>query len=132
MVRGSGRISYAEPAEDGSVQYWHMPTLWRAAAGMPETQVQLEELAVLDDVVWFGGPKNVKPTIRIIVEHIHDILNADMSYPIIMTKSGDVMDGAHRVARAHLEGKPFIRAVIIDQLPEPDGVLSKDEAFVRL
>ena len=36
-------------------------------------------------------------------EHARDILAADMSYPIIITAAGEVLDGAHRIARAHLE-----------------------------
>jgi hypothetical protein len=69
-----------------------MPTIWAAAEGKPHISVLIEELNILDGVVWFGGPKNVEPTIRRIAEHAQHIFNADLSYPIIMTASGDVLE----------------------------------------
>jgi hypothetical protein len=85
--------------------------------------VAIEDLNILDAVVWFGGPKNVEPTIRRIAERVRDILSADLSYPIIMTASGDVLDGAHRIAKAYLHGERTIAAVVIDDYPRPDGVV---------
>jgi hypothetical protein len=72
-------------------------------------------------VVWFGGPKNVEPTIRRVAERARDIFSADLSYPIIMIRSGDVLDGAHRIAKAYLQGERTIAAVMIDDYPPPDG-----------
>jgi hypothetical protein len=81
-------------------------------------------LNILDEVVWFGGPKNVEPTIRRVAQHARDIFHADLSYPIIMTKSGDVLDGAHRIARAYLSGQQAISAILLEDWPQPDGVLT--------
>lgn len=81
----------------------------------------LENLNLLDEVVWFGGPKDVRPTVRKVAERARDIFAADLNYPIIMTAKGEVLDGAHRIARAYLEGKQTIPAVVIDAWPEPDG-----------
>jgi hypothetical protein len=85
--------------------------------------VAIEDLNILDAVVWFGGPKNVEPTIRRVAERARDIFSADLSYPIIMTASGDVLDGAHRIAKAYLQGERTIAAVVIDDYPRPDGVV---------
>jgi hypothetical protein len=35
--------------------------------------------------------------------------------------SGDVLDGAHRIAKAYLQGERTIAAVMIDDYPPPDG-----------
>ena len=51
---------------------------------------------------------------RNVDEHAHDIVNADMSYPIIVVRGGEIIDGAHRVARAYIEGRESIEAVVID------------------
>jgi len=40
-----------------------------------------------------------------------------------MTKGGDVLDGAHRIAKAYLQGERTIAAVVIDDYPPPDGVV---------
>lgn len=47
---------------------------------------------------------------------------ADLSFPIILSASGAVMDGMHRVARAVLLGRQEIEAVQFERDPEPDHV----------
>jgi hypothetical protein len=42
-----------------------------------------------------------------------------------MTKSGDVLDGAHRIAKAYLSGQQVISAVVLDDWPAADGAPSK-------
>jgi hypothetical protein len=56
-----------------------------------------------------------------VAERARDIFSADLSYPIIMIRSGDVLDGAHRIAKAYLQGERTIAAVMIDDYPPPDG-----------
>jgi hypothetical protein len=104
-----------------------MPSIWAMADGKPSISVAIEDLNILDEVVWFGGPNNVRPTVRRIAQHARDILDADLSYPIIMTRSGDVLDGAHRIAKAYLAGNDVISAVIIDDWPAPDGTIDAVE-----
>jgi hypothetical protein len=123
MTKPPDRILYAPQQPDGRTPYWTMQTIWAAAKGKPEISVAIDELNLLDAVVWFGGPKNVEPTIRRVAERARDIFNADFNYPIIMTKSGDVLDGAHRIAKAYLQGLQTITAVVLDDYPPPDGIL---------
>ncbi len=124
MAKPADRILYGRPREDGSVPYWRMATIWAAATGKEQTTVSLDALNILDEVVWFGGPKDVRPTVRRVAERARDIFNADLSYPIVMTASGDVLDGAHRIARAYLQGDKEIAVIVIDEWPEPDGVIA--------
>jgi hypothetical protein len=123
MSKPAERILYADRRPDGSTPFWRMPTIWSAAVGKPTISIAIESLTVLDEVVWFGGPKNVVPTIRRVAQHAHDIFSVDLSYPIIVTKSGDVLDGAHRIAKAYLCGKQFISAIVLDDWPPPDGAV---------
>ena len=76
-------------------------------------------------MIWFGGPKNVEPTVRKVAERARDIFSADLSYPIIMTRSGDVLDGAHRIAKAYLQSERTIAAIVIDDCPPADGVVEE-------
>jgi hypothetical protein len=98
------RILYGSPRADGRTRYWRMPTLWAAAAGRPVITVSIDSLGLLDSVVWFGGPQSVEPTVRRIAERARDIEASDLAFPIIMTRSGEVLDGAHRIAKAYLRG----------------------------
>jgi hypothetical protein len=56
-------------------------------------------------------PTDVEPTISRIAEHARDTLATDLNCPIITTLSGDVLEAAHRMARAYLQGLPTITTV---------------------
>jgi hypothetical protein len=64
-------------------------------------------------------PKNIS-TAREFIAHVKQILDADLSYPIILDDEGFVMDGRHRVLKALLEEKEAILAVRFDETPSPD------------
>ena len=86
MEAARKRILYSEPDENGKSKYWYAETLWKAAEGGVVTEVEVASLPILDEVVWFGGPNDVKPTIRRVADRARDIQNADLSYPIIKKK----------------------------------------------
>ena len=123
MKKPAERMLYGERQPDGSTPFWRMQTIWSAAAGKPTMTVTIEDLNILDEVVWFDARRDVHPTVRRIAQHARDICDADLDYPIIMTRSGDVLDGAHRIAKAYLHGKQVISAVVLDDWPSPDGAV---------
>jgi hypothetical protein len=82
------------------MRFWRMAQLWKLAKGLPVKKVLLSELDGFDEVHWFGGGMNVLPTCRAIAEHARDIYNADLSYPIIISPTGEVLDGWHRICKA--------------------------------
>ena len=51
---------------------------------------------------------------------LKNVLEADMSFPIILDEDGWVMDGRHRIAKALLEGHEKIKFVRFDVTPSPD------------
>jgi len=55
-------------------------------------------------------------------EHLRLIDEADLSYPIILSADGEVMDGRHRLAKAAREGRPTIAAVQFEEDPPPDFI----------
>jgi hypothetical protein len=65
-------------------------------------RIPLSEIRELDDD-WFG--EDERPTWRAMLEHMRLIEEADLSFPIILSASGAVMDGMHRVAKAALQGE---------------------------
>lgn len=52
--------------------------------------------------------------------HIQRVKRADLKYPIIIHRDGKVVDGYHRITKAILEGKEWLRAYRIDVLLIPD------------
>jgi len=66
---------------------------------------------------WLGGEQPSD-----MLEHLRLIDEADLSYPIILSANGAVMDGRHRVAKAIREGRQAIEAVQFGEDPSPDFV----------
>ncbi len=108
-------------AGDGVQRVWYVERLWALSEGLPTTQVAIEDIDAVDQVTWFheGGPR---PTCREITKHCRRIMDADLSYPIILRADHRVLDGMHRISRCLLEGRETIDAKIIDPMPEPDEI----------
>jgi hypothetical protein len=109
---------YFRPSERGLLA-WDVDRLVELSSRLPRKVVPLSAIAGLDDA-WFG--EDEQPTWRAMIEHIRLIEQADLSYPIILSASGAVMDGMHRVAKAVLRGREQIEAVQFPEDPEPDHV----------
>jgi hypothetical protein len=88
-----------------------MHQLWELARGLPVRKVKLKDLDGFDEVRWFGGPMNIRPTCRAIAEHARDIYACDLSWPIILSPTGEVLDGWHRICKAFVEGIEELDAV---------------------
>ena len=97
---------------------WDVHRLVRLSSGLRPTRVQLSDMREFDEP-WHGKEP---ATWRTMVEHIRLIHEADMTFPIILSARGAVMDGRHRLAKALLEGRTEIDAVQFVTDPEPDYV----------
>jgi len=93
---------------------------------LPRKRIPLGKIRELDEA-WSGedGPQSW----RALVEHLRLIDEADLSFPIILSSDGAVMDGMHRVAKAVLQGRKDIEAVQFERDPEPDHVGLGPEAL---
>ena len=69
---------------------------------------------------WFDD--TFPPTCRAVVAHAQRIQEVDLAYPIILSADGLVMDGMHRVSKAHLLGHATITAVRFERDPPLDAV----------
>jgi hypothetical protein len=123
IKRAAARRTCSPPRADGSMRFWRMEQLWPLVPGLPVKKVRLNQLPCFDEVCWFGGPRNILPTCRSIAEHARDIFDADLSYPIILSPTGVVLDGMHRICKAFLQGLEEIDAVQLLVMPAPRGRL---------
>jgi len=87
---------------------------------LPVRPVPIATIAEFDQDCWFGG---VIPTCREVAEHMRRVEEADLSYPVILSADGRLMDGGHRVAKAWLQGRTEVDAVQFDLDPPPDVIL---------
>ena len=98
---------------------WDVDRLVELSRDFERRRLPLGQIRELDDV-WYG--QDEKPTWRAMVEHIKLIDDADLSFPIILSANGSVMDGMHRAAKALRHGQEDIEAVRFDHDPAPDHV----------
>jgi len=115
--RAAARRSCEPPQPDGSMRFHRMNQLWELAEGLPVKRVRLSELDGFDEVRWFGGPRNLLPTCRAVAEHARDIYESDLSYPIILSPTGEVLDGWHRICKAFLQGIEELDTVQLTAMP---------------
>jgi hypothetical protein len=104
---------------DTGFDAWDVDRLIELSRGLPVQAVAVASISEVDTEYWFGGSA-VAPTVRNVVEHARLMLEADLSYPVILGYDGRVMDGMHRIARALLEGVAEVSAVRLPSPVEPD------------
>jgi len=109
---------HLRPAAEG-FDAWDVDRLLDLAADLPIVDVQLAAIWEIDTAYWFQEGSE-PATVRAVVDHVRLIHEADLSWPIILDPDGRVLDGMHRVGKALLDGRPTIRAVFLEVLPEPD------------
>ena len=100
--------------------FWFTERLWSLARDLPVRSIPLASVAEFDQNCWFGP--DTPPTCRAVARHAQKIWQADLSYPIILSANGGLMDGGHRLAKAWLLGQTTILAVQFVVDPEPDYI----------
>jgi hypothetical protein len=105
---------------NGKKLIWDVSRLIELSKDLPVRAVPISSITDFDAVCWFNSDE--RPTCRAVAEHAKRIMAVDLSYPIILSQAGNVMDGLHRVARAFLDGNTHVRAVQFTINPEPDKI----------
>jgi len=94
---------------------WEDKRLWEATKNNPQEDINVESFLQQDNY-W-----NIGSFIELAKE-MQLVLKADYSFPIILDEEHKLVDGAHRLVHAYLDGKTHVKGVIIrdNQWPEPD------------
>ncbi len=107
----------------GGRGFWWTERLWTEAADLPVREVTIAAIREFDTDCWFNGKG---PTCREVAEHARRIQAADLTYPIILSAHGVLMDGGHRIAKAYLLGRRTVSARQFLTDPEPDWVVATE------
>ena len=108
------------PGPNG-LRAWDVDRLVALSKDLLREQIPLTAIREIDEPYWSTGYEH-SLSCRDVVEHARLIQEADLSFPVILSNDGRVMDGMHRVAKALLEGRSHIEAVRFTSDPEPDYV----------
>lgn len=94
-------------------KFWKASTLWNAVKSKPPQRVP--NRYILQECTW-----NISSLQRF-ADEVKNVQEVDLNYPIILDMNGNILDGAHRVVKAYLEGKDIdIVYLGDDEWPEPD------------
>jgi len=96
---------------------WDVRRLWELSSGLPVKELDPESFHEWNDWGW-----EHEINLGLIAEHMKRVLGADLSYPVILSAEGYIMDGCHRITRAWLEGS-LVKTVQFEVTPPPDKVL---------
>lgn len=101
--------------------YWRVERLVAESESLEKFEVDVDDLLNrLGNSTWFGPNEN--PTINAILSHVQRAMSADLSYPLILSADGKIMDGSHRLFAASLKGIKKISVVQFSIDPEPDHI----------
>lgn len=100
---------------------WDVHRLVELTRDFTREWVPLVVIRELDESYW-GNEGPGRMTCREVVDHTRLILDCDLTFPVILSSDGRVMDGMHRICKALLEGRSEIEAVRFVEDPEPDYV----------
>jgi hypothetical protein len=84
------------------------------AKDLPVQEMPLSALNI------YGLGPNIQDSMIDFVGHMRMVMEADLTFPIILDDTGDLMDGRHRVAKALLERLPTIKYVRFPVTPPPN------------
>ncbi len=100
---------------------WDVDRLITMSEKIETTKLHLDQIKSIDENYWFQNDDDI-PSVREIVGHLNLMEKSDLSYPILITKDGRVIDGMHRVLKALIQKEKHIKAKVFNELPEPDFI----------
>lgn len=98
---------------------WDVARLIRLSRDLVPFEIPLADIAELDELWWYQTADD-KTTPRSIAEHLLIVQETDLSFPIILSQNGRVMDGMHRILKALTLGHRNILARQFSVDPAPD------------
>jgi len=105
---------------DGKKYTWRVARLWELSRDLTPFDYEIDSFDGFDVDSWYCGIR--VPTVRSVLQHMRRIDTVDFSHPIILSHTGVVMDGLHRICKAWLSGFPTVPAVQFAITPPPDIV----------
>ena len=115
------RAQYHFRQSPQGLRAWNVHRLVELSSTLPRERVPLSTIYELDEPYWDGdSAKSV--TCRQIADHARLIRDSDLSFPVILSSDGRVMDGMHRICKALLIGLNDIEAVRFLHDPDPDYI----------
>lgn len=98
--------------EDGSIKQYVVSELWKLTKNEESFDIDVGVVIPL-----FNNFINDFTS-----DDWYRVINADLTYPIIVNDIYGILDGCHRTVKAMMLGMQTIHAVRLNELPEPNKV----------
>src|SRR5689334_5732684 len=102
------------------VWVWYVERLWELARDLPVEEVPIGQIEVRLANSSCHFWKGEAPTGLEMAREFARFHRADLSYPVLLSAEGDLMDGLHRMIKAWALEHETIRMVRFPETPEPD------------
>lgn len=111
----------------GVERSWLVSRLWELAEGLPVREMDPKELPEFDHLmdqaagnIWWSRDRGIRGDFRMwdMARHTRLVMEADLSFPILLNPEGGVMDGCHRIMKAYITGQHVLVQKFTDWPPE--------------
>lgn len=92
---------------------WYIKRLHELCKDLPVKTMKLDDL----DMSHILTPRYTLPQLAL---HVKLVMNANLDYPILLGREGNVMDGRHRITLSIVRGMDEIRYQQFNEDPAPD------------
>lgn len=79
-------------------------------------ELKVFKIKVADIFLHYQAPN--ENSLTSFIDHCRDTMNANLKYPIILAPDNFILDGKHRVAKAIIKGKKYVKAVRFEEMPD--------------
>lgn len=102
-----------------NTRQWHLATIWTLAEPLPACEM---EVALLWDQryaeAWCWQHEDEVLNNKFFLSHMQRVMDADLSYPIILSEEDYIFDGVHRLMKAKFLNMKTISCVKFKKDPE--------------
>lgn len=106
--------------EDAEEHWWLVPTLHELARDLEPRRMALEDL--VDSEFMRSWSWEDQMDLEGFMTHMKRVIGADLSFPVIFSADGSIMDGMHRICKAVIEGLDTILVVQFKEDPKPHNI----------
>ncbi len=98
----------------GDGKQWSVARLIKLAEDFPVYEVPVFTFPT------YHWPWEDEQNLDTFISHVNRVQNSDLDVPLLISPSGGIIDGMHRLCKAVLEKKETIKVKYFKELPRPD------------
>ena len=118
----SSTVYFPKTDKYPNTRQWNLQDIWKLSENLKVTKIKVSELwdnRYKEAWCWQHEEETINNLF--FLHHMKRVLNADLSYPIILSEENLIFDGVHRLMKAKHLGLEYIDCVQFVKDPTPTG-----------